>query len=153
MKLASPAFSNGGPIPRAHTCDGANSSPPLRWSDAPRGAESLALIMDDPDAPGGTFVHWVLYNIPPGTRGLPTGIPTGHVVRSPITALQGFNDFHRSGYAGPCPPPGKPHHYHLKLYAVDRVLAVPPGASKTVLLKALQDHVLAEAELVGRYGR
>ena len=106
MKIMSPAFSEGGPIPRAHTCDGADLSPPLAWSGIPEGTRELALIMDDPDAPRGTWVHWVLYGIPVTVTGLAAGISSEAELRRPITAKQGVTDFRRTGYGGPCPPPG-----------------------------------------------
>lgn len=153
MKLSSPAFSDGGPIARAHTCDGADMSPPLVWEDVPEGTESFALVVDDPDAPGGTFVHWVMYAIDSSASGLPSGVPIDAEVTTPISALQGTNDFRRIGYGGPCPPPGPAHGYVFKLYALDSASSLPSGASKPVLLEALKGHVLEEARLLGKYGR
>ena len=106
MKISSPAFADGGPIPRAHTCDGADLSPPLTWSDLPEGTRALALICDDPDAPGKTWVHWVLYGVAPAVLGLATGLPSERELRRPIVARQGTTDFRRVGYGGPCPPAG-----------------------------------------------
>ncbi len=153
FKLSSPAFSAGGPIPRAHTCDGADVSPPLVWSDSPDDTKEFALIMDDPDAPVGTWVHWVLYKLPPKTTNLPSGVPKEAQTKRPVAARQGTNDFRKMGYGGPCPPKGPAHRYFFKLYALDTELTLPPGASKTVLLGAIEGHVLAEAQMMGKYGR
>lgn len=153
LQISSPAFSDGGPIPRAHTCDGADLSPPLTWTNVPDGTQSLALIMDDPDAPGGTFVHWVLYGLPPATSGLPSGVPTEAELKKPVTARQGTNDFRKTGYGGPCPPPGPAHRYLFTLYALREVPNVPAGATKAVLLEAMEGKVLAEAVVTGKYGR
>lgn len=153
LEIHSPAFGDEGPIPRAHTCDGADISPPLRWTGTPANAKSLALIVDDPDAPGGTWVHWVLYNLPTSIDNLPSGVPTDPEISQPVVARQGTNDFKRSGYGGPCPPPGPAHRYFFKLYALDAELDLPKGATKDVLLKAMEGHVLAEALLIGTYGR
>ena len=153
LTITSPAFSSDGPIPRAHTCDGADQSPPLSWSGVPAAARQLALVVDDPDAPGRTFVHWVLYGLPPSLTGLPTGVPRDPQLGRPVTAIQGTNDFRRTGWNGPCPPPGPAHRYVFTLYALDAELHVPPGATKAVLLDAAKDHVLEQAQLIGRYGR
>jgi Raf kinase inhibitor-like YbhB/YbcL family protein len=151
MKLTSPAFADGQPIPGKHTCDGADVSPPLRWSDAPPGTRSFALICDDPDAPVGTWVHWVIYNLAPTTAELPEKVaPTEQL---PGGAKQGLNDFRRVGYGGPCPPPGRPHRYFLKLYALDTELALRPRATKADLVRAMGGHILAEAQLMGTYQR
>jgi len=151
LKVESPAFSPGGDIPRQHTCDGPDLSPPLRWSEPPAGTQSLALICDDPDAPAGTWVHWVLYRIPASARGLPEGVPKRETLAD--GSRQGRNDFGKVGYGGPCPPRGPKHRYFFKLYALDTVLDLPPGATKAELLKAMEGHVLAQGELMGRYGR
>ncbi|MFQ5810567.1 MAG: YbhB/YbcL family Raf kinase inhibitor-like protein [Armatimonadota bacterium] len=153
LEIQSPAFSDDGPIPRAHTCDGADISPPLAWSGMPSDAKALALIVDDPDAPAGTWVHWVLYDLPPAVDNLPSGLPTDPQISQPVQARQGTNDFQRSGYGGPCPPPGPAHRYFFKLYALDQELDLPPGATKAILAKAMEGHVLAEALLIGKYGR
>lgn len=153
LTLASPAFASDGPIPRAHTCDGADHSPPLAWSGLPAAAQQLALVVDDPDAPGRTFVHWVLYGLPPSVTGLPTGVAREAQLTQPVTAIQGTNDFRRTGWNGPCPPPGPAHRYVFTLYALDTELKVPPGATKAVLLDATRGHVLEQAQLIGRYGR
>lgn len=150
MQLTSPAFADGGLIPRRYTCDGDDASPPLAWSGVPATTVSLALIADDPDAPRGTWVHWVLYNLPATTTSLPEALPTDE--RLPNGALQGRNDFRRTGYGGPCPPSGT-HRYFFKLYALDTVLSLEPGATKQQLLQAMEGHVLAEAQLMGRYAR
>lgn len=146
--LTSPAFAAGQLIPSAHTCEGSDMSPPLAWSDIPAGTKSLALIVDDPDAPDPaapqrTWVHWVLYNIPASASGLPQG-------SHPQGALDGTNDWKRSGYGGPCPPIGK-HRYFFKLYALDTELPDLHKPTKAALESAMAGHVLARAELVGLY--
>ena len=151
MKLTSMAFADGQPIPMKYTCDGVDVSPPLQWSEISPGAKSYALICDDPDAPVGTWVHWVIYGLPATTRELPEMVATTDVL--PDGATQGLNDFHRVGYGGPCPPPGKPHRYFFKLYALDTELAMRPRATKQDLLRAMAGHVLAEAQLMGTYQR
>lgn len=151
LKLESPAFSPGGDIPRQYTCDGPDLSPPLRWSDPPAGTQSLALICDDPDAPAGTWVHWVLYRIPPSARELPEGIPKQEELAD--GSRQGRNDFRKIGYGGPCPPRGPKHRYYFRLYALDIVPDLPAGATKAQLLQAMDGHILAQGELMGRYGR
>ncbi len=151
FELQSPAFSSAGEIPVRHTCDGQDLSPPLRWSDPPGKTKSFALIVDDPDAPAGTWVHWVLYECPGSLRELPEGVPGRDTV--PGIGTQGVNDFRKVGYGGPCPPRGPAHRYFFKLYAVDSDLALPPGKTKAELLKAMEGHVLGQAELVGRYKR
>ena len=148
--LSSPAFEAGGTIPVDYTCDGRDVSPPLRWGSAPAGTVTLALVCDDPDAPAGTWVHWVVYNIPSSREGFDEAVPTDE--RLSDGTLQGRNDFGRIGYGGPCPPGGT-HRYFFKLYALDTKLDLPPGARKDDLLRAMKDHVLAESELMGRYGR
>ncbi len=149
--LSSPAIGHGQAIPKKYTCDGADVAIPFTWTDPPTGTQSFALIADDPDAPVGDWVHWVLYDLPAHTRDLPEGGP--HDKTLPDGARQGKNDFSRFGYGGPCPPPGKPHRYVFTLYAVDRKLGLAPGATKAQLLKALKDHTLGEAQWMGRYGR
>jgi Raf kinase inhibitor-like YbhB/YbcL family protein len=148
--LSSPSFVNGATIPDSYTCSGANNSPALQWSGAPKETRSLALIVDDPDAPMGTFVHWLFYNLSATSSGLPEGVaPTGSVDEG----QQGTNGRGESGYTGPCPPPGKPHHYHFHLYALDRKLDLKPGARAAEVEAALKGHVLARTELVGMFGR
>ena len=141
LKLTSTAFTEGGMIPKQYTCDGKDLSPPLAWSGVPAAAKSLALIADDPDAPLGTWVHWVLFNLPASTQKLPENIPPQKTL--PDGAKQGMTDFGRIGYGGPCPPGGT-HRYYFKLYALELELKLEPGATKGQLLKAMQDHVLAE---------
>lgn len=146
MVLQSPAFTAGAEIPAVHTCDGSDTAPPLSWSAIPAGAKSLALIVDDPDAPGGTWVHWIVYNLPPAAKDLPPGgvLPKG--------ALQGSNGWKKAAYGGPCPPSGR-HRYSHRLYALDTVLPDLHGPTKTTLEQAMEGHVLAQAELVGTYQR
>jgi Raf kinase inhibitor-like YbhB/YbcL family protein len=151
LMLTSPAFGHQQPIPRRYTCDGEDVSPPLSWTGVPQVAESLALRMDDPDAPGGVFTHWVYYNLPATLRDLPEDVDKTERPRA--GGIQGLNDFGHIGYNGPCPPPGPPHHYHLTLYALDAVLTLPHRASKRQLLVAMADHVLRQAEIVGVYQR
>ncbi len=151
MVITSTAFQDGETIPIRYTCDGVDISPALSWSGVPEGTQSFVLIVDDPDAPGGTFTHWVIFNIPANTLELEEGIPTSSQLSS--GALQGRNDFSRTGYGGPCPPWGSTHHYHFTLYALDITLDLNPGASKTAVLNAMRGHILAQAELIGIYQR
>ncbi len=151
LEIQSSAFTHQGRIPSKYTCDGQDVSPPLRWSGVPEGTQSLVLISDDPDAPMGTWVHWVYYDIPPTVTELPEGIPA--VEHPPIGGTQGINDFRRLGYGGPCPPPGPAHRYFFKLYALDTKLNLAPGAKKTQVEQAMQGHILAQAELIGLYQR
>ena len=151
MQIASPAFSEGSPIAESYTCDGADLSPPLSWSGVPPATKSLALIVDDPDAPGRTWVHWVLFAIPPGLTGLPEGVPATEVI--PVGAKSGTNDFNRLGYGGPCPPRGAPHRYFFKLYALDNEIDLAAGAQREELLGAMEGHILAEGSLMGTYER
>jgi Raf kinase inhibitor-like YbhB/YbcL family protein len=151
MKITSTAFEEGATIPARHTADGADVSPPLLWSGVPAEAKSLALICDDPDAPRGTWVHWVAFNLPTDLTGLPEGVPATATL-SP-RGRHGKNDFRKFGYGGPSPPPGKPHRYFFKLYALDIALELPEGATKAQVETAMKGHVLAEAHLMGKYGR
>lgn len=151
FSLQSSAFSQGADIPRKFTCDGPDLSPALKWTEPPPGTQSLAIVMDDPDAPVGTWVHWVLYDLPGSTRELPEGIAKKDVLDN--GGRQGRNDFGRLGYGGPCPPPGKPHRYFFKLYALDVATTLKSGATKADLERAMKGHVLAQAELMGRYKR
>jgi hypothetical protein len=151
LQIASPAFSEGEAIPKKFTCDGPDASPQLKWNEPPANTQSFALIMDDPDAPGGTWVHWVLYDLPAGTRELPEGVAKQEQLAS--GARQGRNDFGKIGYGGPCPPSGKPHRYFFKLYALDAKLNLKASATKADLERATKGHVLAQAELIGKYGR
>ena len=148
--LQSSAFQNGGNIPKKFTCEAADVTPELNWSGAPEKTQSFALIADDPDAPMRTWVHWVIYDLPPNTTKLSEGVPKQEQAAS---GTQGTNDFGKIGYSGPCPPPGKPHRYFFKLYALDGKLNLKPGARKAELETAMKGHVLAQAELVGKYGR
>lgn len=150
MKLESSAFTANGLIPAKYTCDGEDLSPPLSWDAPPAGTQTLALIADDPDAPRGTWVHWVAYNLPTSVHQLPEGIPPE--VKLAVGGTQGKNDFDRLGYGGPCPPGGT-HRYFFKLYAIDRELSLPQSATKAQLLQAMEGHILANAELMGRYTR
>ncbi len=150
MIIISPAFQEGGMIPVKYTCDGEDVSPPLSWSGIPDNAESLVLVSDDPDAPMGTWVHWIVYNIPANLKGFEEGISRGGLSGKGI--LQGTTDFRRQEYGGPCPPAGT-HRYYFTLYALDASLKVAPGASKKQLDAAMQGHVLAKAQLMGRYAR
>lgn len=151
LQISSSAFSGNQTIPGKFTCDGPDVSPQLGWKDAPAGTKSFALIMDDPDAPAGTWVHWVVYNIPAGTKELTEGVAKQEQLTD--GGLQGRNDFRKIGYGGPCPPPGKPHRYYFKLYALDTKLELNAGSSKADVESAMKGHVLAEAELIGRFGR
>jgi len=154
LHLTSAAFTHGGPIPREHTCDGKQTSPALAWDGIPAGTKSLALIVDDPDAPDPAapqrvWVHWVLYDIPPSTTGLPVGVSPGDL---PSGTKEGLNDWKRTGYGGPCPPIGR-HRYFHKLYALDVKLPELRTPTKTAVEKAMEGHVLESAELIGTYQR
>lgn len=151
FELISGTFKEGETIPKQHTCEGEDRSPPLRWNHSPAGTRGFALIADDPDAPGGTWVHWVLFNIPIDVRGLAEGLPMEDVLSN--DAYQGMNDFNRVGYGGPCPPPGTPHRYYFTLYALDRDLPLKPKSTKAQVVVAMKGHVLAEARLMGRFAR
>src|SRR3954466_3312781 len=140
-KLSSSAFSEGQPIPRPYTCDGVNISPPLEWSGLPKSAKTIAIIADDPDAPAGTWVHWVIYNLPADTMGMIENVPLTAEVKG--GALQGRNDFEKIGYGGPCPPSGT-HRYFFKLYAWDTRLNLTSSATRADVLKAIPGHILAE---------
>lgn len=150
MEIKSPAFENNSIIPSKYTCDGEDISPPLSWSDIPEGTKSLALISDDPDAPAGTWVHWVIYNIPPSVTSLPEGVPTDKKLSN--GTLQGITDFKRIGYGGPCPPSGT-HRYFFKLYALNKKVPLDAGATKKQVLDAIKDSVIAECQVVGKYQR
>ena len=150
IKLISSAFKEGGMIPAKYTCDGADISPPLQWDAVPEGTKSIALICDDPDAPVGTWVHWVLFNLPGQTSSLAEKVPTDKTLAS--GARQGTNDFRRIGYGGPCPPGGT-HRYFFKIYALDVQLDLQPGIDKARLLNAMHGHILAQGELMRKYKR
>lgn len=150
MRVTSPAFPEGGAIPAKYTCDGSDVSPPLEWSGVPAETKSLALICDDPDAPARVWVHWVAYDLPASSAGLPEAVPPIEEIRG--GGRQGRNDFSRIGYGGPCPPRGT-HRYVFAVSALDRALELPAGATKAQLLAAMRDHVLAEGRLTGKYTR
>lgn len=150
IKLTSAAFAEGTMIPKRYTCDGENVSPALAWTPVPAVTKSLALICDDPDAPMGTWVHWVLFNIPKDTKELLANVPAQHSL--PSRAIHGTNDFRKLGYGGPCPPSGT-HRYFFNLYALDSKLELQPGVTKEELLKSMEGHVLAEGQLMGKYVR
>jgi Raf kinase inhibitor-like YbhB/YbcL family protein len=151
LSVTSTAFQEDGQIPDKYTCKGQDISPPLAWSEPPEGTQSLALIMDDPDAPGGVFTHWVMFNIPSDSRGLPEAVPTQD--KLPSGALQGKNGFGRIGYGGPCPPSGSPHRYQFTLYALKQPLGLEAGASKKQILETMQGQILARGQLTGTYQR
>ena len=151
FQLKSPAFKEGEMMPRKYTCQGEDISPPLEWSDIPEGTKSLALIMDDPDAPIIKFVHWVLYGIFPEKNELPEGVQKTEFLEG--RAKQGKDSAGKIGYRGPCPPGGRLHRYYFRLYALDTELDIKPGVKKNKLLKAMEGHILAQAELMGKYAR
>lgn len=153
MRLTSDAFEDGGTIPRRYTCDGEDVSPALAWQGAPDGTESFALVVHDPDAPRGDWVHWVIYDLPGQLAGLPEHVGTARPLDDLGQAAQGENDFGRIGWGGPCPPPGKPHRYVFTLYALDARLGLESGAGREEVEDAAQDHALASARLTGTYGR
>jgi Raf kinase inhibitor-like YbhB/YbcL family protein len=150
MVITSPSFASGEMIPAVYTCDGRDLSPPLQWTQFPPGTRSFALISDDPDAPMGTWVHWVVWNIPSGVNSLEENRPKKDPL--PGGARQGTNDFRSVGYGGPCPPSGT-HRYFFRLYALDTVLELPSSTTRAQLEKAMKGHVLAQAELMGKYRR
>lgn len=155
IHIESQAFTSGGSIPKLYTCDGKDVSPPLTWSGIPEHTRSLALICEDPDAPRGTWTHWVLFDLPASVGGLGEGLPGQERVKvtaDGATALQGKNDFGKTGYGGPCPPRGT-HHYFFKIYALDAVLSLGPKTTRQDLLHSIKGHVMAEGELMGTYSR
>jgi len=147
--LASPAFNSGAQIPNEYTCKGEDASPVLAWTGDPAHTVSYALIMDDPDAPSGTFVHWLIWNIPPALQLLPKDIIKSGTL--PNGAMQGRNDFGNVGYNGPCPPPGKTHRYYFRLYALDTKLTLQPGATRRELEAAMKGHILGKADHMGTF--
>ncbi len=149
LQVTSPAFAEGATIPEVYSCDGADTSPALRWSPVPAGTASIALTCRDPDAGG--FVHWVLYGLPPSVTELAAGVPPSDTL--PNGARQGINGFGRVGYGGPCPPAGKAHRYVFTLYALDAALDLPPKATQAQLATAMAGHILAEGQLVGQFSR
>ena len=150
MKIISSAFEEGAMIPKKYTCDGIDISPALEWSLVPDGTKTFALICDDPDAPMGTWVHWVLFNLPGDIKKLSENVPPLEVLTN--GAKQGKNDFGKIGYGGPCPPGGT-HRYYFKVYALDEKINVEAGVTKSELLKAMEVHILSEGQLMGRYKR
>ena len=147
MKIESPAFANNEAIPIKYTCDGENINPPLKIENVPSSTKSLVLIVDDPDAPGRTFLHWLLWNIPPQTKNIPEN-------SVPERAFQGITDFGKKGWGGPCPPRGVgTHHYHFKLYALDKILDISPSAGAQEVKEAMENHIIDKAELVALYKR
>jgi len=150
IKVTSSAFQDGGLIPSKYTCDGADISPPLKWDGAPKDTKSFAVICDDPDAPMGTFVHWVLFNLPAEISELTENVPTGKTL--PNGAKHGTSDFGRTGYGGPCPPSGT-HRYYFKVYALNSEIDLPAGVHKPDLIKAMEGHILAQGQLMGKYKR
>jgi Raf kinase inhibitor-like YbhB/YbcL family protein len=150
IKITSSAFEEDGIIPAKYTCDGANVSPPLKWEQAPAGVKSFALISDDPDAPIGVWVHWVMWNIPAESNGLPQNVPPTKEL--PDGSKQGITSARKHGYHGPCPPSGT-HRYYFKIYALDVMLDLPADSTKQNLLDAMEGHILAEGSLMGKYKR
>ena len=151
FSITSPAFTHGAALPRTHTADGRDISPSLRWDDPPPGTQSFALICDDPDAPAGTWAHWVIWNVPAAARALTEAVQ--HIKTLADGSSQGKNDFGRIGYGGPSPPAGQTHRYFFRLYALREKLSLAPGASRGELERAMQGRVLAAAEIVGTYRR
>jgi Raf kinase inhibitor-like YbhB/YbcL family protein len=151
IELKTTSFTPGGFIPKRFTCEAADVSPALAWTDPPAGTQSFAIIEDDPDAPSGTFVHWLVYDLPASYRKLPEALSGNDQMAG--GGRQGTNDFSRTGYSGPCPPPGKPHRYFIRLYALDAKLNLRPAATRNELDSAMQSHILAQAELMGRFRR
>lgn len=152
LRVTSPAFVAGETIPTSYTCSGDNISPELNWTAAPAGTKSITVIGHDPDAPSGDWVHWVIFNLPAASSGLPQGVQPGVPTLSQGIE-QGVNDFRRIGYDGPCPPPGAPHHYHFEVYALDIRLSVRPGATRNTVAAAMRGHILAKGDLVALFGR
>ena len=151
VPISSEAFKTGTSLPVEYTCDGEDRSPALSWNTVPTGTQSIALIVDDPDAPGKTWVHWVIYNIPANSTGLPAAVPKNETLDD--GSLQGKNDFGGIGYNGPCPPPGNPHRYFFKVYALDTALSLKSGATKSQLEAAMSGHILAQGSMIGKYAR
>jgi hypothetical protein len=152
LTVTSAAFEPGQPIPAKYSCQGEDVSPPLKWVGAPTNTLSFALICDDPDAPGGTWVHWVIYNLPADAPSLPENTPKSEFL--PNGAVQGANSFNKVGYGGPCPPDGKAHRYFFKVYALDKAFNVKKGQlGKEDLLAAMRGHILAQGQLIGTYKR
>jgi Raf kinase inhibitor-like YbhB/YbcL family protein len=151
FSISSSDFENGGDIPKKFTCDGADISPELSWTDPPAGTQSFALIADDPDAPAGTWTHWVLYDLAAETHNLAENVPK--IDQLPGGGMQGRNDFRKIGYGGPCPPAGNPHRYFFKLYALDSKPNLKPGASRQEVEQAIKSHTLGKTQVMGKYQR
>ena len=151
ITVSSSAFKNGETIPTPYTCSGKDVSPPLSWSGVPEKAVSLAILVEDPDAPRGIWTHWVLFNLPPHTTGLPEGVPKTATLDN--GAHQGLNDSHTVGYEGPCPPPGPAHRYYFKVFALDKKLTLNGNVGRKQLQQAMEGHILAQGEVMGRFGR
>ena len=151
LELKSPAFKNGEFIPAKYTCKGKGVSPPLEWGGLPEGTKTLALICDDPDAPMGTWVHWVLYDMPADKKSLPEAVKKDDILDD--GSKQGMTDFGRPGYGGPCPPPGAAHRYFFRLYALDSKLDLKPKLTKKKLLDAIEGHIIEKSELMGKFKR
>lgn len=151
MKIMVRGFEDGGEIPRIFTCDGVDESPEVSWIEIPEEAKSLALIMDDPDAPMGTFTHWIIYNVDPGTKGLTRKLPRTESLD--FGPAQGKNDFGKIGYGGPCPPHGRPHRYFFRLYALSSDSAIEPGVERNELEKKIKKAIMEEASYMGKYRR
>jgi Raf kinase inhibitor-like YbhB/YbcL family protein len=148
FSLSSPAFEMGEPTPVKYTCDGDNISPPLTWNNPPENTRSFVLVVDDPDAPGGTWTHWLLYNIPPSMNRLPENFAMGGQI-----VLEGRNSFNHVKYDGACPPIGSTHMYHFNLFALDQMLDLPAGVTRDQVFEQIQDHIIDNAELTGSYAR
>lgn len=151
LSISSSAFHEGDKIPRKYTCEGEDVSPELTWNKPPEDTISLALLVEDPDAPGGVFTHWILFNLPTGIMILPQGMATQNQL--PDGSLQGKNDFGKVGYNGPSPPPGRPHKYQFTLYALDRPLNLKPSVGKKQIVDAMRGHILAQGQIMGIYQR
>lgn len=151
ISIFSDAFEDGGSMPVDYTCEGDNRSPALSWKGLPEGTESITLIADDPDAPSRTFVHWVIYNIPANSKGLAGSVPRNSVLDD--GSLQGKNDFGKTGYNGPCPPPGKPHRFFFRIFALDTRLNLKSGVTGSQVEAAMSGHILARGEMIGKFGR
>lgn len=151
LELRSPAFSNGDRIPAEFTCTGRNNSPPLSWGQVPKGTSSLVIICEDPDCPTGVFIHWILYNIPPSIESIPGGIPRRPVF--PDGSAHGLNDFGKMEYGGPCPPPGNPHRYFFRLFALDTLLKLRAPVTRKSIGAAMGEHVIGKGELMGTFSR
>lgn len=150
IEVRSTAFAEGDRIPSDFTCDGADMSPPVEWANIPSGTKSIAILVEDPDAPSGNWSHWLAYDLPPSLRQLPPGIPASKGL--PAGGTQGRTDFGKMGYSGPCPPQGN-HRYFFRVYALDAILGLKPGVTKQELLRAMQGHILAQGQLMGTYDR